>query len=478
VSLEEGFENREWRMWVVMRGRAVLAVALVLAGVMDTVPAALAQEAPIEVVAQTLESHFPDDLTFTLSVRSEAADIVDADLYLQVGWQETTRQVAVEPFTPGPEVELTAVWNTFAETIPPFIEITAYWEVRDSSGTVLTTEPVLNEYSDTTHDWQRLEDDRVVVFWYDRPAAFGEALFQASQEAYDHVAEITGASTERAVRVVIYRDQEDFCAFFAPRTCQDWIGGLTLSGITVQWGSRPVWFTDQAIPHELAHVFYGEIFSDTWIRVPTWFNEGIAVYNERRDHSQDVALVRDAAEEGKLKSLSIMTRGGGVAEQEVDVWYAVAYSLVAYLAETYGEDTLGELILTLADNVRFEDALVQTTGLDMGQLEMAWRAWLGYPVDSIPTPVAFPTMPGVTIVPPTVSRGEQSLTPTLPETPTAASTDATQASDVPTATPPASSIPTATAPGGETPIGRPCVGSLAIALGSAMAAYWSTHRKR
>ena len=446
--------------------RAVLALVLVLVG---PLPTAAAQRTAIQVVTQSVESHFPDDLTFSLVVRSDAGDIVKADLYVQVGWEDTMWLVASEPFLPAPQVELTAVWNTFAETIPPFVEITYHWEVRDSTGETLSTRPVLVEYTDATHDWQRLEDDRVIVFWYDQPASFGEALFQASQEAYAHVARITGAAIERAIRVVIYNDQEDFCAFYAPRTCQDWIGGQTFSGITVQWGANLSWFTEAVIPHELAHVFYGEILRDTWLPVPTWFNEGIAVYNERRDHSRDMTLVLDAAEAGKLQTLPVMTRGGGVAHGEVDLWYAVAYSLVAYLGETYGEETLGELVLNLADNIPFEEALVQMVGLDMAQLEMEWRAWLGYPVDSIPTPAPFPTMPEVTIVPPTRT---PATTPTYTSTPTVAST--ATPTHIPTPTDTATAIPTATptptAPPEETPPARPCLGFLIIPLGSLVGA--------
>lgn len=439
-------------------GRAVLALVLVLAGLMDALPTAAVQGTSIQVVTQSVESHFPHDLTFSLVVRSDAGDIMKADLYLQVGWEETMWLVAPEPFTPAPEVELAAVWNTFAETVPPFVEITHYWEVRDSTGETLSTKPIRTEYTDATHDWQRLEDDHVVVFWYDQPASFGDVLFQASREAYDHVAHTTGATTDRAIRVVIYNNQADFCAFYAPRTCQDWIGGQTFSGITVQWGSNLSWFTENVVPHELAHVFYGEILRDTWLPVPTWFNEGIAIYNERHDHSRDMTLVLDAAEEGKLETLPVMTRGGGVAHGEVNLWYAVAYSLVAYLAETYGEETLGELILTLADNIPFEDALVQTMGLDIAQLEMEWRAWLGYPVDSIPTPVPFPTMPEVTIVPPTVPRGQPTRTPTdtLASTPTY--------------------TPKPPAPPEETPPGRPCLGFLVILLGSVVG--WRYARRR
>lgn len=441
-------------------------LALVLVGIGDTQPTIAAQGPSIQVLSQSVESHFPDDLTFHLLVRSDAGDIVKAELYLQVGWEETITWVVPEPFTPGAEVNLTAVWSTFAQTIPPFIEITYHWQVVDSTGQAFSTEPMLTEYTDATHNWHRLADEHIAVLWYDWPDSVGQALFEASQEAYDHVAHIIGTTTERAIRVVIYNGQEDFCTFYAPRTCQDWIGGQTFSGITVQQGSiRDLeWFIDDVIPHELAHVFYGEIFRDTWIHIPTWFNEGIAVYNERHDHAWEMTLVLEAAKEGKLKSLPVMTRGWGVSHGEVHLWYSIAYSLVTYLAETYEEETLGELILTVADNVPFEDALTQTTGLDMTQLEIEWRAWLGYPVDSVPTPVPFPTMPLVTIVPATIPRGRATDT----SLPTISSTRTLLPADTPTAAP--------TVPSEGTPSGRPCLGLGVVAVVSLVG--WRLARRR
>ena len=419
--------------------KMVALLVLVLVGTMDTQPTIIAQGPSIQVLSQSVESHFPDDLTFHLLVRSDAGDIVKAELYLQVGWEETITWVVPESFMPGAEVNLTAVWGTFAQTIPPFTEITYHWQVMDSTGQALSTEPMRTEYTDATHDWHRLEDEHNVVLWYDWPVSVGQALFEASQEAYDHVTQITGVTTERPIRVVIYGSQEDFCAFFAPRTCQDWIGGQTSSGITVQWGSIQdlEWFTNDVIPHELAHVFYGEIFRDTWMPFPTWFNEGIAAYNERHDHTREMTLVLEAAKEDKLETLPVMTRGGGVAHGEVHLWYSIAYSLVNYLAETYGEETLGELILSVADNVPFEEALTQTMGLDMIQLEIEWRDWLGYPVDSVPTPVPFPTMPIVTIVPAIISRGQATNTPM----PTILPTRTLLLTDTPTATPTHTSQP-------------------------------------
>jgi hypothetical protein len=388
------------------RGRLALWVILCFVVVLfPAVPVAATPLPDIQVIFHSVESHFPDDLTFTLQVRSETSDIVDAALYYQVGWSETEVVALPEPFRPAAEVTLTHIWNTRGETIPPFVEITYYWRLVDGDGNVFTTTPVRTEYADATHDWSSLSNEHVTVYWYDLPDDFGTALFEAAAEGYDHVVSVTGITTERTARVVIFNNQRDFCAFYAPRSCQDWVGGQTFSGITVQWGTDREWLTYDVVPHELAHVFYNEIFSDTWVRVPTWFNEGIAVYNERTDHRREISQVKDGAAEGKLIPLRHMgTQASGLAHNDVGFWYSEAYSLVAYIADVHGEQKLGEVILTLADNHPMEETLQLVLGMDLIEYEMAWREWLGYPVDVIPTPI----MPApVTITPfPTIARGQ------------------------------------------------------------------------
>jgi hypothetical protein len=401
--------------------RVICALVLLAVGAATAVPVAAAPRAGIIVLEQAAVSHFPNDLTFRLRVRSDGGNITSAVLHLQIGWQGATRPLPLQPFTPAAEVELTGVWNTAGETIPPFIEITYYWEVSNSSGQTIRTEPATIEYVDTTHDWQRRQAEHVIVYWYGQDKDFGEAIFTAAQESYDHVARITGVTTERPIRVVIYASQRDFCAFYAPNTCQSWIGGQTFGdlGITVQWGSDLDWFAYNVVPHEMAHVFYDDMGVSTWS--PTWFNEGIAVYNERHDHSEERELVLAAAEAGELRPLAVMTRGGGVAEGNVGLWYAIAYSVVAYIADEYGEDTLGELISLLGNATPFDQALAQATGLDMAGLEMGWRAWLGYPIDQVPTPIVLPTMAITPFSLPTAPRGQPAATrtpqPTVP-TPT------------------------------------------------------------
>lgn len=399
------------------RSRAVFPFIILLL----VVPAVATPPPTIRVVSQSVESHFPDDLTFTIQVQSDAGEITGATLHYQVGWDEAKRLGIPEPFTPAAEVTITHVWETFGETVPPFIEVTYYWQITDSAGNELTTTPVRTEYADHTHDWKSLADEYAIVYWYDQSSDFGAALLEAAVEGYDHVASITGITTERPARVAIYNNQSDFCAFFAPRSCQDWIGGQTFSGITVQWGTNQEWLVYEVVPHELAHIFYNEIFRDTWVLVPTWFNEGIAVYNERTDHSWEMALVTEAAADGTLIPLRHMaTQASGLAHDAIHLWYAETYSLVAFITDAYGEGKLGEVILTLADNHPMEETLQLTLGMDLIEFEMAWREWLGYPVDTIPTPVMLPPATITQFPLPTAPRG--SPAPTLtprPATPTA-----------------------------------------------------------
>ncbi len=436
-----------------------LILALILAGAFHTLPIAAAPTTEVQVLAQWEESHFPDGLIFHLRARSDQDDIVAARLYADPGWTEPTRLLTAESFTPGAEVEVEAVWNTTMETIPPFTPIAYHWEVELASGSTSSLPPVETEYTSDTHNWQRLEGEDVIVFWYDEPEEFGQAILDAAQDGYEHVARITGVITSQPVRVVIYRHQSDFCEFYARGTCESWIGGVSLPnlGVTAQWGYDLDWFVYDVIPHELAHVFYmGEIFKNTWVSVPTWFNEGIAVYNERHDHSQERALVQAAAARDELIPIRLLgARGGAIVNDEIPEWYAEVWSLVDYIAEVYGEDTLGELILTVADNVPFEDALTQTTGMDLVQLEMEWRAWLGYPVESVPTAIVLPTLPVTQFALPTSPHG-QSVATSTPSAPP------------PTVTAPGTSLPTCCSP---------CSGLFGLALPLAGVLGWRVARR-
>ncbi|HEC35797.1 MAG TPA: hypothetical protein ENI39_04590, partial [Anaerolineae bacterium] len=126
--------------------RGILPVlALILVGMLRPLPVAAAPSSEIQVLDQSVESHFPDDLTFHLKARSDEENIVGASLYVEPGWNAAMRLLTAEPSAPAREVELTAVWNTALETIPPFVEITYHWTVELASGATFDLASVQTE---------------------------------------------------------------------------------------------------------------------------------------------------------------------------------------------------------------------------------------------------------------------------------------------------------------------------------------------
>ena len=78
--------------------RITCAVVLLLLAI----PVTAAPLSDLEVICSSVESHFPDELVFTIEVQSDAGDIVDAALFYQVGWNEAEAVGLPEPFTPSP----------------------------------------------------------------------------------------------------------------------------------------------------------------------------------------------------------------------------------------------------------------------------------------------------------------------------------------------------------------------------------------
>jgi hypothetical protein len=385
---------------------ALICLTLALAiGLISLTAAPIPTQAasPIRVVSQSFESNFRQNYTFTITAESTAGEIVAARVIWRVRSYRAGQSVRVTDFTPAKEVTLTHVHRTSTETTPPWQVLFYRWELTDSAGNTLRTEETKAEVADDTRDWQRLENGKVAVFWYARDVAFGERLLDVAQRGYDHVQKATGFTPDDELRVVVFNSQADFCSFYAPRTCQDWVGGVAMGSVTLGWldeststnpERRVRWFFENLIPHELAHAFLNYALGPRIFAIPNWFNEGQAVNNELSGLEQELDRVREIAMLGQLERLPLMearTTIGRNELQRVADWYAQAASLVAFLYERWGLESLGEIVKIVRDGKEFKEAMETVTGLTMDEYEIAWREWLGLTVPP-PTLVPEPTI--------------------------------------------------------------------------------------
>jgi hypothetical protein len=194
-----------------------------------------------------------------------------------------------------------------------------------------------------------------------------------------------------------------------------WIGGqafpennIVIIGVTtdqLDWGKRTE-------AHELTHVLVGHLTFTCLGFIPTWLNEGLAVYGEGGPEAVEVAQFDQAKTANQLFALRSLTGGFSEESDRANLSYTEAYSVVNFLIKTYQREKMSALLAALQNGATADQALLSIYGFDTDGLEDAWRDAIGAAPrlgTSNPTPV-----PTATLVPTFVPIGAAPVPPAAP----------------------------------------------------------------
>src|SRR6185436_14320735 len=111
--------------------------------------------------------------------------------------------------------------------------------------------------------------------------------------------------------------------------------------------------------------------------IPTWLNEGLAVYGEGGPEGDMQALFENAVTDNTL--ISVRSLSGNFSEDptKAGLSYSESYSLVNFLIEEYGQEKMLALLRALRDGATVDEALQITYGFNIEGLEDAWREKIG-----------------------------------------------------------------------------------------------------
>jgi hypothetical protein len=426
---------KSFRVWA----SAIISIFLFLLVSRPT----LGQEAITFTVFET-SNNFPNDLTFSTTVSSNAGEIVDAELVFHLRNQFSSASLSrmkIE-FEPASAVDLSYVWDTSAGTIPGAAVI-YYWEVTDSAGNQVRSDEQLVRYEDTRYDWQILENDDIAVWWHDRRASFGEKVFEIAVQAVENQRQLFQADLDFQMRILIYNDFAEFAEWNG--VVSEFIGGQAFpdQGVTAQivsaYGSQEHWLND-VVPHEISHLYFEQVTFNRRSNPPTWLNEGVAQFNEFGSHRATLRDVETAANRGDLIALSALEVGFGYFnESRARLAYAEALSAVTYLVETYGEEGMAALLAAYREGMVTDEAFPAALGVTPGQFEADWTVWLGLTegefVTNTPWPLpTFPPSPTPYIL--------GTAVPDSAATPTPRATAVAQLPTTPANTPESTAVPT------------------------------------
>jgi len=383
----------------ITKNRLALLAVLLLTLFSATLSSALAQ-GETNVVANEYETVFGETITFRVIAEGES-EINSIRLYYKVGGFPTTSR-ADPDFEPGRTVEAEYEWDLVLNYTPPGSEIEYWWKIQDTAGSELETEPTSFIYEDERYDWRELSSDRIILYWYKGNDDFGQALFDRALEALDQLRGDTGVTVEKAVKIFIYGSHSDLLGAL-DQGAREWTGGraftdqgIVLIGVStsnLEWGKR-------ATVHELTHVVMHQVTDTPLGGLPTWLDEGLAMYAEGDLEPVYRAELNEAIESNTLISVRSLSSSFPADSDQASLSYAESYSLVEFILDQYGKGKMTQLIDIFTEGAYYDDALQEALGVNTDGLEDAWREWLGAPPrltaaevtpqtsqPSVPTPV-------------------------------------------------------------------------------------------
>lgn len=342
--------------------------------------------------APNFVSMYPGGFQFEVFAHSSAGQIIDASVI----WSHTPnqlrrREAEINPVTG--QISLHWIPN---ESLPPWVAVNYYWSFTDSEGNRYRSDWILgSEYEDNLAEWERFENEDVIVFIQDGlPIQTAELTLQAMADQHETFLQAWGGPLSYKPRVVLFADRQDFARW------RRGFGGSSIVGQTSDiWGATVQVIVEGDITnliygtvlHEIGHLYQFEYAADAF-PAGTWFTEGDATFFELSQEYDYEGRIRDFADDNILP---ILLEGDGpfAFENGPDsrgrYGYDVGYTFFRWLVLNYGLDAHRQLVEGLGEGRDRNTLLTEITGLSVRDIETAWREWLGAqgpPATLIPTP--------------------------------------------------------------------------------------------
>jgi hypothetical protein len=157
---------------------------------------------------------------------------------------------------------------------------------------------------------------------------------------------------------------------------QEWSGGVAftrygciaigISSSNLDWGKG-------AIAHELTHLITEQMTLNPYNELPTWLDEGLAMYNEGPLDSSFTSYLNQAIKANNLISIRSLSSPFSAYADKSYLSYAESYSIVDFLISAYGGNKMFALLDTFRQGSTYDGALYKVYGFDMDGLNTVWQ---------------------------------------------------------------------------------------------------------
>lgn len=224
--------------------------------------------------------------------------------------------------------------------------------------------------------WSSIESEHFVVMFTESEGA-AQGIQKTAEAFYPKVTTDLGYLVKRKITIWFFESQKDFKrAANAP--IQDWAAGYAYplhARIVIR---DPAYLDNKKlnlsrlVKHEITHIIFGLYIGRNLEYVPRWFNEGVAMYEAEEWGYGHYWTMLTGALSNSLIPLYELAEDFPQNESQARMAYAQSCSIITYMVEKYGGDSLRECIRLIAEGRGIDEAMAGTIGIDTIWLERKW----------------------------------------------------------------------------------------------------------
>jgi hypothetical protein len=372
---------------------AVVVLAVIMGATATTASAQSVET--INVISYSVESQFPEGMTFKLDVESDIR-IDDVRVTFEIGNRGTSQYAYLDldqtnrPLVNG---ELFHRTNSNDRYIPPGSMINYWFEITDENGDTHFTEPVSWRFDDARFEWEEVTLGSVTILYHGPVRTRAERLAEAAIESLGIMGPVTGSETETQITMTLYNNNAEMIGAVVVRS-------LAASRELITEGQA---FDSESVvivlagrsdigtaTHEMTHILVARAANSSG-NVPLWLNEGLAEYGNLDQTVSYERFLEWAAGTDRLILLKNLRSFPGDPNLTL-VAYGQSRSVVKFMVDEYGKAKMAQLLATLGGGSNISNALDIVYGFNLTGLENLWRASIGAEPYIEPTPDPTPTL--------------------------------------------------------------------------------------
>ncbi|MYA19590.1 MAG: hypothetical protein F4Z25_04825 [Chloroflexi bacterium] len=367
--------------------RAAAAAGLLLAFALALAGRGPADAEGIEASDLRVRSADPTAITFTARVNApgglQQAELVYRVLNPKEG--DVGGAILREDFVPGQEydVSVTLETRTAQRYIPIGSQFRYHWRFTASDGSSFVTEEESYIFLDGRYPWVSIRDGDVTVYYYGTNHTRAERVAQAARSAIADTEDLLQVTVPFPVRVMVWASEADGELAMRSR-------GIVFDELVRTGGQRvgsDLLFVFDAtldvVRHEAAHIVTSVAGDGPFTRIPSWLDEGTAVYMQNSQLNYDDAVAFAIAADRTIRLRNMESSSNN--PNEVNLFYGQSWSVVDYMINEFGVQEFADLYRTVREGASTDNALEQVYGVDQDGLYNLWRVAKGLdPIDYAP----------------------------------------------------------------------------------------------